>query len=143
VANFTTNTLNYDIRILGRHGVLVLGAIGDITQFPQIDQKTPELLSMVDFQAGNTYGEFDPKIDKVAEYGLATLIAGGALAGAAKLGLFAVFFKWIAVAGAATWKFILIGIAALGASVKKLWAKVTNKSSTPSNLLPPRDPPPQ
>jgi uncharacterized membrane-anchored protein len=136
--NSPRNTLNYDIRILGRRGTLVLGAIAEMDDFTEIDQKVPTILSMVDFQPGNTYAEFDPKIDKVAEYGLAGLIAGGAIAGAAKLGLFAAFFKWIVVAAAATWKFLLIGIAALGTSAKKLWAKFTNKSSTPDHLLPPK-----
>jgi uncharacterized membrane-anchored protein len=141
VGDYKEHTLN--IRILGRHGVLVLGAIADLQQFPDIDKKTPDLLSMVDFQAGNTYGEFDPKIDKVAEYGLATLIAGGALAGAAKLGLFAAFFKWIVVAALALKKALIVVVIAVVAGVKKLWAKMTNRSSTPSNLLPPQDRPPQ
>jgi len=141
VGDFKEHTLNYDIRILGRHGVLVLGAIADLQQFPDIQKKTPDLLSMVDFQAGNTYGEFDPKIDKVAEYGLATLIAGGALAGAAKLGLFAAFFKWIVVAVLALKKALIVVVVAIVAGVKKLWAKMTNRSSTPSNLLPPDRPP--
>jgi uncharacterized membrane-anchored protein len=141
VGTYTTHTLNYDIRILGRHGVLVLGAIADINQFPQIDQKTPEILSMVDFQAGNTYGEFDPKIDKVAEYGLATLIAGGALAGAAKLGLFALAFKWIVVAVLALKKALIVVVIAIVAGAKKLWANITNRSSTRKDLLPPGPPP--
>jgi uncharacterized membrane-anchored protein len=134
------DTLNYDIRILGRHGVLVLETISDMSQFPQIDQKTPEILSMVDFQPGNTYGEFDPKIDKVAEYGLATLIAGGALAGAAKLGLFGLALKYIVVVVLALKKAAIVVIVAIVAGVKKLWAKFTGKSSTPDHLLPPGPP---
>lgn len=137
----TENTLNYDIRILGRHGVLVLETISGMNEFPAIDQKTPEILAMVDFQPGNTYGDFDPKIDKVAEYGLATLIAGGALAGAAKLGLFAALFKWIVVAIVALKKAAIVVVVAIVAGVKKLWAKFTGKSSTPDNLLPPGGPP--
>ena len=125
----TGDTLNYDIRILGRHGVLVLETIADMSEFPQINQKTPEILSMVDFQPGNTYGEFDPKIDKVAEYGLATLIAGGALAGAAKLGLFGLAFKYIVVAVLALKKAIIVVVIAVVAGAKKLWAKVTGKSN--------------
>jgi uncharacterized membrane-anchored protein len=137
----TGDTLNYDIRILGRHGVLVLGAISGMDEFPAIDAKVPEILSMVDFQAGNTYADFDPKIDKVAEYGLGALIAGGALAGAAKLGLFAAFFKWIVVAALALKKALIVVVVAVVAGVKKLWAKFSNRSSTPSHLLPPDRPP--
>jgi len=133
--------LNYDIRILGRRGVLVLSALGGMDQLPEIDAAVPKILDMVDFQPGNTYAEFDPKIDKVAEYGLATLIAGGALAGAAKLGLFAVFFKWIFAAVLALKKALIVVIVAIVAGVKKLWGNLTGRSKTPSNLLPPGSPP--
>jgi uncharacterized membrane-anchored protein len=134
----TEDTLNYDIRILGRHGVLVLGVISSMHDFPAVDKKVPDLLSMVDFQPGNTYAEFDPKVDKIAEYGLTGLIAGGAIAAAAKLGLFAVFFKWIIAAVLALKKALIILVVAIGAGAKKLWAKITGKSSTPDRLLPPK-----
>ena len=142
VAGNTENTLNYDIRILGRRGVLVLETISSMAEFPAIDQKTPEILAMVDFQPGNTYADFDPKVDKIAEYGLATLIAGGALAGAAKLGLLGAFFKYIVVIVLALKKFAIIAIAAVAAGVKKIWSKATGKSKTPDHLLPPPGNPP-
>jgi uncharacterized membrane-anchored protein len=138
----TQDTLNYDIRILGRHGWLVLGAIANMNAFPEIDQKVPQILAMVDFQPGNAYADFDPKIDKVAEYGLATLIAGGALAGAAKLGLFGFLFKYIIVAVLALKKALIVVIVAIVAGVKKLWGKMTGKPKTPDHLLPPPGNPP-
>ena len=139
----TQDTLNYDIRVLGRRGTLVLGAISSMRAFPEIDQKIPQILSMVDFQPGNAYADFDPKIDKVAEYGLAGLIAGGALAGAAKLGLLGAAWKFIVVAVLALKKALILVIVAVVAGAKKLWSKVTAKTSTPDHLLPPRvDPPP-
>jgi len=133
----TQDTLNYDIRILGRRGVLVLGAISSMDAFPEIDRKVPQILAMVDFQPGNSYADFDPKIDKVAEYGLATLIAGGALAGAAKLGLFGLLFKYIIVVALALKKAAIVVIVGLVAAVKKLINKFSGKSSTPDHLLPP------
>jgi len=132
------DTLNYDIRILGRHGVLILGAISSMNVFPEIDKKVPAILSMVDFQPGNSYADFDPKIDKVAEYGLATLIAGGALAGAAKLGLFGLLFKYILVVVLALKKAVILVVVALIAGVKRLWSMITGKRSTPDHLLPPK-----
>ncbi len=132
------DTLNYDIRILGRRGVLVLGAIAPMRLFPEIDQKVPQILAMVDFQPGNTYGDFDPKVDKVAEYGLATLIAGGALAAAVKLGL----LKGLWVGVLALKKFIIIGVVAIVAGFKKMMARFSGKSSTPDHLLPPPGNPP-
>ena len=143
VGKYTEHTLNYDIRILGRHGVLVLGAISGMNQFPEIDKKTPEILSMVDFQPGSAYADFDPKVDKIAEYGLATLVAGGALAGAAKLGLLGVLFKYIVVIVLALKKALILVIVGIVAGVKKVWSMMTGKTKTPDHLLPPRvDPPP-
>src|ERR1700677_2182078 len=57
-----THTLNYDVRILGRHGVLVLQALAGMNQYAQIDSAMPDVISMVDYKAGNTYADFDPKI---------------------------------------------------------------------------------
>jgi uncharacterized membrane-anchored protein len=78
--------LNYNIRILGRKGVLVLNAIGGLDQLAEIKGQTPTMLAATKFTSGNTYGEFNSSIDKVAAYGIAGLIAGGILA---KTGLFA------------------------------------------------------
>src|ERR1700677_2920427 len=41
------DTLNYDIRILGRRGVLVLSAIAGMDQLQEIEQNNPKILSMV------------------------------------------------------------------------------------------------
>jgi uncharacterized membrane-anchored protein len=135
----TKDTLNYDIRILGRRGVLVLGAISSMNAFPEIDQKVPQILTMVDFQPGNSYADFDPKVDKIAEYGLTALIAGGALAGAAKLGLFGLLFKYIIVIALALKKAAIVIIVAIVAGVKKLMSSFSGKSKTPDHLLPPKD----
>ena len=129
--------LNYDIRILGRRGTLVLSVLGDPSALPEIDKDIPGILSMVDFQPGNTYAEFDPKIDKVAEYGLAGLIAGGGLAAAAKLGLLGAFFKWIIAAAIALKKLFIVAVIAIGAGIKKVWGAMTGQNKTPDKLLPP------
>jgi len=111
--------------------------LGDPSALPEIDKDIPGILSMVDFQPGNTYAEFDPKIDKVAEYGLAGLIAGGGLAAAAKLGLLGAFFKWIIAAAIALKKLFIVAVIAIGAGIKKAWGAITGRSKTPKNLLPP------
>ncbi|HXF09215.1 MAG TPA: DUF2167 domain-containing protein [Desulfuromonadaceae bacterium] len=112
-------TLNYNIRMLGRRGVLELNAVAAVDQFPEIDKRTPEILGMVDFKEGNRYADFDSKTDKVAEYGIAALVAGGLLGAAAKLG----FFKLLWVGILAFKKLIIIGAIAVGAFVKKLFGK--------------------
>lgn len=111
------DTLNYSIRMLGRKGVLELNAVADLGQLAEIDEQTPEILGMVDFKEGNRYADFDPKTDKVAKYGIATLVAGGALAAAAKFGLLK--FLWVGILAAK--KFIIIGVIAVVAFFRKLF----------------------
>ena len=123
----TNNTLNYSIRILGRKGVLELNAIAGIDQFEEIDRQTPQILGMVDYKSGNRYADFDSKTDKVAKYGIAALVAGGVLAGAAKLGLLK--FLWVGLLAAK--KFIVIGAIAVAAFFKKLFKRGGNSSGTP------------
>ena len=110
----TGDTLNYNIRMLGRKGVLELNAIASLGQLEAIDQQTPQILGMVDFKEGSRYADFDPKVDKVAAYGIAALVAGGI---AAKLGLFKLL--WIGLLAAK--KFVIIGVIAVVAFVKKLF----------------------
>lgn len=133
------DTLNYNIRILGRRGVLVLNAIAGMDQFPAIDKQMPEVLAMVDFEQGNTYADFDPKIDKIAEYGLATLVAGGALGAAAKLGLFGLIWKYLFVTIIALKKLVIVVVVAIVAGVKKFMSWFSGRSSTPEHLLPPQN----
>ena len=74
---------------------------------------------MVDFKEGSRYADFDPKVDKVATYGIAALVAGGVLAGAAKLG----FFKLLWVGLIAAKKFVIIGVLAVVAFFKKMFKR--------------------
>jgi len=136
----SVDTLNYNIRVLGRRGVLVLNAIASMNRFSEIDQKIPEVLAMVDFKPGNQYADFDPKVDKVAEYGLAALIAGGALGAAAKFGL----LKGLWLGILALKKFIIIGVIALGALFKRIFGRFSGQSKVtlPSSHPPPNDPSP-
>jgi uncharacterized membrane-anchored protein len=113
------NTLNYNIRMLGRGGVLVLNVVAGMPQLAQIDEATPKILSAADFNPGHRYADFNPKTDKIASYGLAALVAGTATAAAVKLGL----FKGLWVAILAAKKFIIIGVIAIAASFRKLFKR--------------------
>ncbi len=117
------NTLNYNIRILGRRGVLVLNVIAGVNQLHQIEENAPQILAMVNFNQGNRYSDFDPKMDKVATYGIAALVAGGI---ATKLGFFKLL--WVFILGAK--KFIIIAFVAVTAWVKRLFQR--GKNTTPS-----------
>lgn len=111
------NTLNYNIRMLGRGGVLVLNAVAAMSQLSEIEQATPKILAAIDFNQGHRYADFNPKSDKIAEYGLTALVAGTATAAAVKLGL----FKGLWVAIIAAKKFIIIGVVAIAAFFRKLF----------------------
>ena len=117
------DTLNYDIRMLGRHGYLVLSAVASANQLADIEKQTPKILSLVDFNEGNRYADFDPKVDKVATYGIAALVAGGV---AAKLG----FFKLIWVFLLAAKKFIIIAVVAVAAWFRKMFGSRSSAGPT-------------
>lgn len=107
------HALNYDVRVLGREGVLSMEAVAPIELLPQVREEMKPLLAIAEFNEGYRYAEFNAKTDRMAEYGLGALIAGAA---AAKLGLFAKIGAFLL----AFKKFIFIGLVALGGLVMKL-----------------------
>lgn len=116
---YDINTLNYDIRVLGRKGYLNLTAIGEIDILNDFNRDRDNILASVDFTSGNRYADFNPDIDEVAAYGIGGLIAGKILA---KAGFFAVILKF--------WKFIAIGAVALfGGFRKKLFGGGKNEDA--------------
>jgi uncharacterized membrane-anchored protein len=116
--------LNYNIRVLGREGVLVLNAVAGIGQLDQIRSEMQQLTSFTNFTAGNRYVDFNGGTDKVAEYGIAALVAGGV---AAKLGFFG---KMLALLLAFK-KLIVIGVAAVGTTVWKFFKRTPKAASAP------------
>lgn len=78
------NTLNYDVRVLGRRGVLVMGFVSGMDSLAAIDAAIPDILDMAEYDEGHRYTDFDPSIDTVAAVGVGGLIAGKV---AAKTGL--------------------------------------------------------
>lgn len=113
------NTLNYNIRVLGREGVLILNAIANMEQFGAIKPELEQVVKVAEFTPGNRYSDFNEVTDRVSEYGLAALVAGGV---AAKAGWFApilLFLKKFAI-------FIVLGIGWLG---KKLWSMLRSKAA--------------
>lgn len=102
------NTLNYNIRILGRKGFLTMNAIGDIEVLPMFNKDRNQILASVEFNEGNRYQDFDADFDDVAAYGIGGLIAGKVLA---KVGFFAVILKF--------WKFLALGAVGLFSVFRK------------------------
>jgi uncharacterized membrane-anchored protein len=107
--------VNYNVRMLGRKGVMSATLLVDPDKMEGTLPTYQALLKDHTFKEGQRYAEYRQG-DKIAKYGLAALVVGGAAAGAAKLGLFA----WLAVALKKFWKLIVAGIVAATAFVKRL-----------------------
>ena len=117
----TPHTLNYNIRVLGRKGVLLLNFIAGMEQKDIIDSKLDTVLAMAEFDPGLRYEDFDPSMDKIAAYGLGAVVAGKVIAKTGFLAVALVFLKKFGI-------FILIGIGVLAGKVfkrKKLQPETT------------------
>lgn len=110
--------INYTVRILGRQGYerAVLVSSPDTMEKDVAEFK--QMLNGFDFNSGMKYTEFKPG-DRVAEIGLAALIAGGAAAVATKTG----FWKVLAGILAAGWKLIAGLVFAAIAAVRGLFKR--------------------
>jgi uncharacterized membrane-anchored protein len=104
------NTLNYDVRVLGRKGVLSLNAIGSVGQVDSVKATIPGVIAGVTFNEGHRYADFDSNVDEVAAWTIGGLVAGKVLA---KAGFFALILKFIKplifvliAGGGALWRFI-------------------------------------
>lgn len=85
------NTLNYNIRILGRKGVLVLNAIASKEALPLVQKDINKVLNIVKFNDGYKYDDFDSSVDSVAAWTIGGLVAGKVLT---KVGFFAIIAKF-------------------------------------------------
>jgi len=124
------NGLNYNIRVLGREGVLVLNAVAGMDQIAQVKTEMKKVTGFTEFTSGNRYADFNAGTDKVAEYGIAALVAGGV---AAKLGFFGKIFALLL----AFKKIILIGVAAVGSWVYKLLGRKREEKAAAIDLSKP------
>ena len=100
-------SVNHSVRILGRRGTMNVDMVAGPEEYASLTGKFATLVSGFHYMEGNRYSDFT-KGDKVAEYGLTALIVGGGAAVALKTGLLAKL-----------WKFIVMGIVAAGAAIKK------------------------
>ncbi|USA46795.1 DUF2167 domain-containing protein [Acinetobacter sp. C26M] len=113
--------INYTIRILGRTGVTSATLVSDEENLTQNINAFKTSLKGFDYNFGEKYAEYREG-DKVAEYGLAALIAGGAAVVATKKGFWAAIVAFFAAA----WKFIAVGAIAVAGWLRSLFNK--NKS---------------
>ncbi len=120
--NSTQQFINYQTKLLGREGVMEVTLICDLEQMDYILPEYQDLLVGHEYKEGKSYAEYKQG-DKIAEYGLTALIAGGAIYGAAKLG----FLGGIIAFGKKFLKFIVIGLVAIGAALKKFFSRMSGR----------------
>jgi len=115
-----STVVNFNTKILGRGGVMSVVLITSPDALSASTSDFKATLTGFQYVAGQRYAEYKPG-DKVAKYGLAALITGGAAAIAVKTGL------WKVVVGAvvAGWKFIAAAAIALFGGIAKRFKKKT------------------
>jgi uncharacterized membrane-anchored protein len=107
--------VNYSIRLLGRTGVMSALLVSDPASLDEDIKSFKTALTGFDFNSGQKYTEFRSG-DKVAEYGLAALIVGGAAAAAAKSGAFKFLGKFVALG-------VFGGLAAAWAAIRSFFRR--------------------
>jgi uncharacterized membrane-anchored protein len=109
-------TINHSVRLLGRRGVMSVALVAGQQGIEAATTDFNQLLTGFEYKSGQRYAEFRSG-DKMAGYGLAALIGGGAAAAAVKTGFFS-----------KAWKAILALIAAASAGLKKLFGRKAPES---------------
>lgn len=104
--------LNHNIRILGRRGVMKVTLVCDPADLDTALLQVQSALADFSFKSGESYAEYRSG-DKIAQYGLAALVTGGAIAVAAKSGLLGKLIKPI-----------LIGLAVVGGVIAKFFKSI-------------------
>lgn len=118
--------INYNTRLLGRKGVMEVNLVIDPEKIGAAMPAYQAVLKDYSYKSGERYAEYRSG-DKLAKYGLAALITGGAAAVAIKTGLFTtllLFFK-------KAWKLVVLGVAAVIAWFKRLITGGRKTQGTP------------
>src|SRR5262245_61820262 len=108
--------VNYNTYLLGREGYVSMNLVTDLKDVESQKPAARSLLAALEFDKGKAYGDFNASTDRVAEYGLAALVAGAAAKKLGFFGLLAAFFAKFA-------KVILLGLAAVGGVAMKLFKR--------------------
>lgn len=140
-------TLNYDVRVLGRRGVVSLNIISVMPQLAEVKQAAEGLMATAAFDEGARYADYKAGTDQKAAYGLAGLVTGGAaVAVAKKAGLLGILLLILKKGGV----FLIAGAAGavgwvrsrLGLKKKPASRPVFTSDDHPSNAEPDADTPP-
>jgi len=127
-AGESADTLNYDIRLLGRRGVLSLNMVATMPELASIRTQAQQLALAGQYNVGARYQDYQ-KGDAKAAFGLAGLVAAGlGLAAAKKLGLLAIILAF----GKKIIIFVLAGFAAIGRWFSSIFGKKKKASALPA-----------
>jgi uncharacterized membrane-anchored protein len=129
-------SVNYNTRVLGRRGFVSLNLVADPESLEASKPHAMKLLKNTTFKEGARYADFQEGTDKVAEYGLAGIVLGGAGLGAAKLakvGLLAKMGKFLIAILIGGKKFIAIAAIGLIVLLKKLFGGKSSSSGSDNN----------
>jgi uncharacterized membrane-anchored protein len=118
--------INYNTRLLGRKGVMEVNLVINPDLLAEATPAYQAMLKDYAYKPGEGYAEYRQG-DKLAKYGLAALITGGAAAVAVKTGLFASLVLLVKKA----WKLVVLGVAGLIAWFKRLISGGRNSRETP------------
>lgn len=112
-------TINHNTRILGRKGVMEVTLLCSPEELEPLLPSYQKILAGFSYVEGERYAEFRSG-DKMAEYGLTALIAGGGAFAAAKMGLFGKLGAMVAKMG----KLIFVVIAGIFIAIKKFFSSL-------------------
>lgn len=103
-------SINRMVKVLGRRGVMTVTLVSSSEELDYAVAEAGGIMNDYRFRPGSTYAEYLPGTDKLADYGLAALVVGGAGAALFKSGLLV-----------RMWKPIALGLAALVAGIKRFF----------------------
>lgn len=105
--------INYDVRVLGKAGFVVITAVASPESKAQLMADNNAIISSVVYDKGYTYADFNPETDHIAEWTIGGLVAGKVLA---KAGFWAILAKFS--------KVIIVAIIAFFAAIRKKIARL-------------------
>ena len=110
------DVVNYDMRILGKDGLVSINAVIDPKDCKEVVDLESKIIDCLKYDNGYAYTDFDSSRDKVSEWTIGGLVAGTILAKTgilAKIGIFLLKF----------WKIIAIAVAGAIAAFVKFFKK--------------------
>ncbi len=68
--------VNYNTYALGRDGYFMMNLVTALADLPALKPVAEQQLAALDYNAGKRYADFDARTDRVAAYGLSSLVVG-------------------------------------------------------------------